>query len=84
MGEQKEWTRKVVLNGLRPGEQTDSIFQVLDDKRWLIAEERVAELIDCIKPTVASDQHRFAVSHYVQNLIMQCVQCQVGSYWFQC
>ncbi|CAM8977470.1 unnamed protein product [Rhodiola kirilowii] len=78
MGEQADRVQPdgLSLNGLKPGEPTDSIFQVLDDRRWSIAEESAAELIACIKPTITSEVRRLAVADYVRRLILKCFPCQ--------
>uniref|UniRef100_A0A7N0U3C5 Polymerase nucleotidyl transferase domain-containing protein n=1 Tax=Kalanchoe fedtschenkoi TaxID=63787 RepID=A0A7N0U3C5_KALFE len=81
-GQEEGWVppEGIFFNGLKPDESTDSIFQHLDDRRWLVAEERAAELIACIKPTEASEKCRLAVADYVRRLIMQCFPCQVFTF----
>ena len=66
-------------NGLLPDEAA-SMMQVLDSARWSKAEERTAELIECIKPNERSENQRKAVASYVQQLIAKCFPCQV----FEC
>lgn len=64
-------------NGLLP-DQVASVTRVLDAERWMMAEERTAELIACIKPNQPSEERRKAVALYVRQLIMKCFSCQVG------
>ncbi|CAL1379560.1 unnamed protein product [Linum trigynum] len=66
-------------SGLLPNEAA-SVMRVLDSARWSKAEERTAELIQCIKPNEASENQRNAVASYVQRLIMKCFPCQVFTF----
>ncbi|CAI0469912.1 unnamed protein product [Linum tenue] len=66
-------------NGLLPNEAA-SVMRVLDSARWSKAEERTAELIECIKPNEPSENQRNAVASYVQRLIMKCFPCQVFTF----
>ncbi|CAN1793801.1 hypothetical protein LINPERHAP1_LOCUS20119 [Linum perenne] len=66
-------------NGLLPDEAA-SMMQVLDSARWSKAEERTAELIECIKPNEPSENQRKAVASYVQQLIAKCFPCQVFTF----
>ncbi|XP_073115888.1 uncharacterized protein [Elaeis guineensis] len=66
-------------NGLLPNELA-SVTQVLDAERWSKAEERTAELIDCIQPNRLSEERRNAVANYVQRLITKCFSCQVFTF----
>ncbi|KAF8413309.1 hypothetical protein HHK36_001287 [Tetracentron sinense] len=73
MGNHEGWAQP---SGLLGNEAT-SVFKVLDPERWSRAEERTAELIACIQPNQSSEEHRNAVTDYVQRLIMKCFSCQV-------
>lgn len=83
MGKHEGWAQPpssdglLVPNGLLPGEAA-SVVQVLDSERWSKAEERTAELIDCVQPNPPSEERRNAVANYVQQLIMRCFPCHVG------
>ncbi|CAI0469911.1 unnamed protein product [Linum tenue] len=66
-------------NGLLPNEAA-SVMRVLDSARWSKAEERTAELMECIKPNQPSENQRNAVASYVQRLIMKCFPCQVFTF----
>ncbi|XP_008785942.2 uncharacterized protein LOC103704448 [Phoenix dactylifera] len=66
-------------NGLLPNEVA-CVTQVLDAERWSKAEERTAELIDCIQPNRPSEERRNAVANYVQRLITKCFSCQVFTF----
>lgn len=44
---------------------------------WRRAEQASQEVIQCIQPTVVSDQRRRAVMEYVQNLIRWCLAIEV-------
>jgi hypothetical protein len=79
MGEHEGWAQPpsgLIPNGLLP-EETASVIRVLDLDRWSKAEERTAELIDCIQPNQPSEELRNAVADYVQRLILKCFPCQV-------
>ncbi|KAI7732956.1 hypothetical protein M8C21_004242 [Ambrosia artemisiifolia] len=84
MGEIEGWSQmggggggrgRLLPNGLLPN--AGSLVDTLDSERWLIAEERTAELITCIQPNQPSEERRNAVADYVQRLIMKCFPCQV-------
>ncbi|XP_042966086.1 uncharacterized protein LOC122299713 isoform X3 [Carya illinoinensis] len=82
MGEHEEWAQPpsgLLPNGLLPNEAA-SVMRVLDPDRWLMAEERTAELIACIQPNPPSEERRNAVADYVQRLIMTCFPCQVFTF----
>ncbi|KAF5733122.1 hypothetical protein HS088_TW17G00658 [Tripterygium wilfordii] len=84
MGEHEGWSQPQpsdgpLPNGLLPNEAA-SVIRVLDPERWLKAEERTAELIDCIKPNPPSEERRNAVVVYVRHLIMKCFPCQVFTF----
>ncbi|CAN0889753.1 hypothetical protein LINGRAHAP2_LOCUS16160 [Linum grandiflorum] len=66
-------------NGLLPDEAA-SMMQVLDSARWSKAEERTAQLIECIKPNEPSENQRKAVASYMQQLIAKCFPCQVFTF----
>ncbi|XP_061360129.1 uncharacterized protein LOC133304161 [Gastrolobium bilobum] len=66
-------------NGLLPNEATSANL-VLDQGRWSLAEERSAQLIEHIQPNQPSEEHRNAVSSYVQRLIMKCFSCEVFTF----
>ncbi|KAM7467713.1 hypothetical protein LguiB_015275 [Lonicera macranthoides] len=66
-------------NGLLPNEAA-SATRVLDPQIWSIAEERTAELIDCIQPNKPSEERRNAIACYVQRLIAKCFSCQVFTF----
>ena len=78
MGQHEGWAQPTGLlpNGLLPNEGSSAI-RVLDTERWLIAEERTAELIACIQPNQPSEELRNAVADYVQRIVVQCFPCQV-------
>ncbi|XP_042505017.1 uncharacterized protein LOC122081795 isoform X1 [Macadamia integrifolia] len=76
MGDHGGWAQP---SGLLPSE-TESMTRVLDPERWSKAEERTAELIDCIQPNAPSEERRNAVADYVQRLIMKCFSCQVFTF----
>ncbi|XP_076898695.1 uncharacterized protein LOC143552322 isoform X2 [Bidens hawaiensis] len=83
MGELEGWAQvggggRLLPNGLVPNAR--SLVNNLDSERWLIAEERTAELISCIQPNQPSEERRNAVADYVQRLIMQCFPCQVFTF----
>lgn len=79
MGKHEGWAQPsgVMPNGLLPN-QVASVTRVLDAERWMMAEERTAELIACIQPNQPSEERRKAVALHVQQLIMKCFSCQVG------
>lgn len=80
MGEHEGWTEPpsgLLLNGLLPNEAASAI-RVIDSERWSKAEERITELIDCIKPNPISEERRSAVASYVEGLIVKCFPCKVG------
>ena len=80
MGEHEAWAQPssgLLPNGLLPNEAA-SVMRVLDSERWLKAEEKTAELIDCIKPNLPSEERRNAVADYVKRLIKKCFPCEVG------
>lgn len=79
MGKHEGWAQPsgVKPNGLLPN-QVASVTRVLDAERWMMAEERTAELIACIQPNQPSEERRKAVALYVKRLIMKCFSCQVG------
>ncbi|KAK2983663.1 hypothetical protein RJ640_023197 [Escallonia rubra] len=81
MGSQEGWAQPngFCPNGLLPNEAA-SVTRVLDQERWSIAEERIAELIGCIKPNQPSEERRNAVACYVQQLIARCFSCQVFTF----
>ncbi|GMI69580.1 hypothetical protein like AT3G61690 [Hibiscus trionum] len=84
MGEHVGWAAQqppsgLLLNGLLPNEDASAI-RVLDSERWMRAEERTAELIDCIQPNTPSEGRRIAVADYVQRLISKCFPCQVFTF----
>ncbi|XP_015577368.2 uncharacterized protein LOC8282120 isoform X2 [Ricinus communis] len=70
---------RVLPNGLLPNEAA-SVIRVLDSERWAKAEERTAELIDCIKPNEPSERRRNAVADYVERLITKCFPCRVFTF----
>lgn len=79
MGEHEVWPQPsagLLPNGLLPNEAA-SVIRVLEAERWAMAEERTAQLIDCIQPNPPSEERRNAVARYVQRLIMKCFPCQV-------
>ncbi|KAK9056128.1 hypothetical protein SSX86_027217 [Deinandra increscens subsp. villosa] len=84
MGELEGWSQmgggggRLFPNGLLPNAR--SLTDTLDSERWLIAEERTAELITCIQPNQPSEERRNAVADYVQRLIMKCFPCQVFTF----
>ncbi|KAL8028110.1 hypothetical protein ABFX02_14G138200 [Erythranthe guttata] len=80
MGENEVWADPggPLPNGLLPG--AGPVMQALDSDRWMRAEERTAELIDCIQPNPPSEERRNAVADYVQRLIMKCFPCQVCTF----
>ncbi|KAI3741372.1 hypothetical protein L1987_59044 [Smallanthus sonchifolius] len=69
---------RLLPNGLLPN--AGSLIGALDSERWLIAEEKTAELITCIQPNQPSEEQRNAVADYVQRLIMKCFPCQVFTF----
>ncbi|XP_071699675.1 uncharacterized protein [Rutidosis leptorrhynchoides] len=69
---------RLLPNGLLPN--AGPLIDSLDSERWLKAEERTAELIDCIQPNQPSEERRNAVADYVQRLIMKCFPCQVFTF----
>jgi hypothetical protein len=84
MGEYEEWLGEgegggVMPNGLLPN--AGRLLGSLDSVRWLKAEERTEELIECIQPNKMSEERRNAVADYVQRLIMKCFPCQVVAIW---
>ncbi|CBI40504.3 unnamed protein product, partial [Vitis vinifera] len=81
MGQHEGWAQPTGLlpNGLLPNEGSSAI-RVLDTERWLIAEERTAELIACIQPNQPSEELRNAVADYVQRIVVQCFPCQVFTF----
>ncbi|XP_022929817.1 uncharacterized protein LOC111436320 isoform X1 [Cucurbita moschata] len=82
MGEHEGWAQPpcgLLPNGLLPDEAA-SVMRVLDSQRWSKAEERTAELIDCIQPNPPSEERRNAVADYVQRLIRKCFPCQVFTF----
>ncbi|KAK8962448.1 hypothetical protein KSP40_PGU015463 [Platanthera guangdongensis] len=76
MGDHEGWPQPL---GLLPNEAGNA-YRVLDGERWLKAEERTAELINCIQPNRPSEERRNAVANYVQRLIMSCFSCQVFTF----
>lgn len=70
-------------NGLLPDEAA-SVTRMLDEERWSLAEERIAELIARIQPDQPSEDRRNAVADYVQQLIAKCFSCQVEIFTFAC
>ncbi|KAF5811511.1 putative polynucleotide adenylyltransferase [Helianthus annuus] len=85
MGELEGWSQmggggggRLLPNGLLPN--AGSLVDTLDSERWLIAEERTAELIACIQPNQPSEERRNAVADYVQRLIMKCFPCKVFTF----
>nr|CAD1837897.1 unnamed protein product [Ananas comosus var. bracteatus] len=81
MGKHEGWAQPsgVKPNGLLPN-QVASVTRVLDAERWMMAEERTAELIACIQPNQPSEERRKAVALYVKRLIMKCFSCQVFTF----
>ncbi|PIN13890.1 Polynucleotide adenylyltransferase [Handroanthus impetiginosus] len=80
MGENEGWADPggPLPSGLLPG--AGPVMRALDTDRWSRAEERTAELIDCIQPNQLSEERRNAVADYVQRLIMKCFPCQVCTF----
>ncbi|GKC83264.1 hypothetical protein Tco_1138981, partial [Tanacetum coccineum] len=85
MGEYEEWLGLgegegggVMPNGLLPNARR--LLGSLDSVRWVKAEERTEELIECIQPNKMSEERRNAVADYVQRLIMKCFPCQVFTF----
>lgn len=78
MGSHEGWAQPdgFYPNGLLP-DKAGSVTQVLDEERWSIAEERISELIAHIQPNQPSENHRKAVTDYVQQLITKSFSCQV-------
>ncbi|KAL7254236.1 hypothetical protein ACSBR1_008604 [Camellia fascicularis] len=83
MGCYEEWAHPdgFYPNGLLPNEEA-SVTRFLDPDRWLMAEERTAELIACIQPNQLSEERRNAVASYVQRLITRCFSCQEKVFTF--
>ncbi|OVA11438.1 Nucleotidyl transferase domain [Macleaya cordata] len=81
MGDHEHWAQPSGLlpNGLLP-DTAASVTRVLEPERWSKAEERTAELIDCIQPNKPSEERRSAVADYVQRLIVKCFSCQVFTF----
>lgn len=82
MGENEGWASQpasglLLPNGLLCNEE-GSLMRELDSERWLKAEERAVELIDCIQPNAPSEHRRQSVAKYVQSLIEKCLPCKVG------
>ncbi|KAL8541046.1 hypothetical protein ACS0TY_002363 [Phlomoides rotata] len=80
MGENEGWAERCgpLPNGLLAG--AGPVMQAVDADRWLRAEERTAELIDCIQPNQLSEERRNAVADYVKRLITKCFPCQVCTF----
>ncbi|PWA64690.1 Nucleotidyl transferase domain-containing protein [Artemisia annua] len=85
MGEYEEWLGEggeggagVMPNGLLPN--AGRLLGSLDSVRWVKAEQRTEELIECIQPNKMSEERRNAVADYVQRLIMKCFPCQVFTF----
>ncbi|KAK4744662.1 hypothetical protein SAY87_010974 [Trapa incisa] len=82
MGKHEGWAQPptgFLPNGLLQSEVAH-VGQELDMERWSKVEERVSELISCIKPNLSSEKQRKKVSDYVQCLIVKCFPCQVCTF----
>ncbi|KAJ7959298.1 Poly(A) RNA polymerase cid14 [Quillaja saponaria] len=81
MGGHEGWalSNGFIPTGLLPNEEA-SLNQLLDQDRWLQAEERTAELIACIQPNQPSEDRRTSVACYVERLITMCFPCQVFAF----
>lgn len=49
----------------------------ISEDRWLLAEETIQEVVNCIHPTLDTEEKRKDVIDYVQRLIRCSLGCEV-------
>ncbi|MCE0482565.1 hypothetical protein HAX54_041424 [Datura stramonium] len=58
---------------------TPDLTSITED-RWLVAEETIQEVVNCIRPTLDTEEKRKDVIDYVQRLIRCSLGCEVFTY----